>query len=55
MPPILPGEQKEVFFAELRETIETASNRLLEEGRGELVQEGIPQPADERSAGERLG
>lgn len=48
LPPILPGKPKEAFLAELRETIETASNRLLAEGRGELVQEGMPQPADER-------
>jgi 1-acyl-sn-glycerol-3-phosphate acyltransferase len=48
--PILPGLSKEAFFAELQGRIEDASNRLLAEGRGELVQEGIPQPADERPA-----
>ena len=46
--PIPPGESKETFFARLQETIETASDRLLAEGRGELVREGLPQPADER-------
>lgn len=49
--PIQPGLSKEAFFVELQRVIEEASNRLLAEGRGELVQEGIPQPADERPGG----
>ncbi|MGP9820603.1 lysophospholipid acyltransferase family protein [Salinarimonas sp. NSM] len=51
LPPIPPGKPKDEFFAVLQETIETASNRLLAEGRGELVREGTPQPADERPGG----
>lgn len=31
LPPILPGLQREVFFAELQDSIEAASNRLLRE------------------------
>jgi 1-acyl-sn-glycerol-3-phosphate acyltransferase len=49
--PIQPGKPKEVFHSELMRVIEEASNRLLAEGRGELVQEGTPQPADERPGG----
>ncbi len=32
LPPIPPGLPKDVFFERLRETIETATNRLVEEG-----------------------
>ena len=32
--PIAPGMEKQAFFAKLQEVIETASGRLLEEGRG---------------------
>lgn len=49
--PIPPGKSKEVFQAELMRVIEEASNRLLAEGRGELVREGRPLPADERPVG----
>jgi 1-acyl-sn-glycerol-3-phosphate acyltransferase len=34
LPPILPGEDKTVFFEKLQDTIETASDRLLAEATG---------------------
>lgn len=41
LPPILPGLPKAEFYALLQETIETASNRLLEQGRAELASIGL--------------
>ncbi|MGO4736351.1 lysophospholipid acyltransferase family protein [Bosea sp. 2KB_26] len=40
LPPILPGMSKEAFQAQLQERIETASDRLLATGRGELARIG---------------
>ena len=34
--PIPPGMDRDAFFAKLRETIETASDRLLDEGRAQI-------------------
>ncbi|MGX5735960.1 lysophospholipid acyltransferase family protein [Bosea thiooxidans] len=41
LPPILPGLDKVAFQAKLQETIETACDRLLAEGRAELAQRGL--------------
>lgn len=49
--PIPPGKPKEVFFAELQETIEAASNRLSREGRGELARNDPSRAADEQPSG----
>lgn len=40
LPPILPGLSKEAFQALLQDRIETASDRLLTTGRGELAKIG---------------
>jgi 1-acyl-sn-glycerol-3-phosphate acyltransferase len=39
--PIPPGLDKDVFFGRLREQIESASNRLLDEGRSELERRSL--------------
>lgn len=49
--PIAPGADKEVFFETLQSTIETASDRLLAEGRGGLARDGLQQAEDEKPAG----
>jgi 1-acyl-sn-glycerol-3-phosphate acyltransferase len=41
LPPIAPGMPKAQFQALLQEQIETASNRLLEQGRAELASIGL--------------
>jgi 1-acyl-sn-glycerol-3-phosphate acyltransferase len=41
LPPIAPGLDKAVFQAELQERIETASDRLLAQGRAELAARGL--------------
>ena len=41
LPPILPGLDKVSFQTKLQETIETACDRLLAEGRAELAQRGL--------------
>jgi 1-acyl-sn-glycerol-3-phosphate acyltransferase len=41
MPPIAPGLDKTLFHRTLEETIETASNRLLAQGRAELAALGL--------------
>lgn len=43
--PIPPGKPRDAFFAEVQDRIETASNRLLEEGYAELGREAGPMPA----------
>lgn len=42
--PIAPGLDKHVFFERLRRTIETATARLVAEGRGELAASGMQGP-----------
>jgi len=41
LPPIMPGLDKTSFQHELQERIETASNRLLAQGRAELAAHGL--------------
>lgn len=41
LPPILPGLDKVSFQTRLQETIESACDRLLAEGRAELAQRGL--------------
>ena len=48
--PIPPGLDKAVFMARLQEATETATARLLEEGRRELAAQGIQAPVEEKSA-----
>jgi 1-acyl-sn-glycerol-3-phosphate acyltransferase len=40
LPPILPGMDKEAFFRQLQGDIETATARLVAEGRAELIARG---------------
>jgi len=42
--PIIPGLGKDEFFARLQNDIETATARLVAEGRAELERRGIPAP-----------
>jgi 1-acyl-sn-glycerol-3-phosphate acyltransferase len=42
LPPIPPGLSKEELFARLQETIETATNRLVQEGIKERAELGYP-------------
>jgi len=44
--PIPPGLDKTAFMARLQEVTETATARLLEEGRRELAAQGIEAPVD---------
>jgi 1-acyl-sn-glycerol-3-phosphate acyltransferase len=46
MPPIPPGLGKAAFHARLQETIETASDRLLAQGRAELAALGMDPMAE---------
>lgn len=41
LPPIPPGMDKQAFFARLQNDIESATARLLEEGRAELKRLGV--------------
>lgn len=55
LPPIAPGLSKAAFHALLLETIETASDRLLAQGRAELAAQGLepptPSPDKQRQQG----
>jgi 1-acyl-sn-glycerol-3-phosphate acyltransferase len=46
MPPIMPGLTKVDFQQKLQDTIETASDRLLADGRAELARRGLDPLAD---------
>jgi 1-acyl-sn-glycerol-3-phosphate acyltransferase len=48
MPAIAPGMDKMAFHARLQETIETACDRLLEQGLAELAALGVEPPANLR-------
>lgn len=52
LPPIQPGLDKATFHALLKEQIETASDRLLAQGRAELAKLGL-DPLAETSSGQR--
>jgi len=41
LPPIPPGMDKQAFFARLQDDIETATARLIEEGKAELRRRGV--------------
>jgi 1-acyl-sn-glycerol-3-phosphate acyltransferase len=41
LPPILPGLDKDEFFRRIRDEIETATNRLIAEGKAELARLGV--------------
>ena len=47
--PIQPGQTRDVFFRKLVDEIESASDRLLAEGRAELGLPDLPQPAENLS------
>jgi 1-acyl-sn-glycerol-3-phosphate acyltransferase len=44
LPPIPPGLEKDAFFQRMQNDIETATARLVEEGRAELKRHGIVLP-----------
>ncbi len=48
LPAIPPGMDKKAFHALLQEQIETATDRLVSEGRAELARLGVPAPANAR-------
>ena len=49
--PISPGLDKDVFFARLQNDIETATARLVAEGRSKMVGEPDAAPAQNANSG----